>query len=156
MSKASVRAHVRREIQRQRPYLVIGSPPCTDWSALMNFNWDKMDPEAVAERKRVARAHLEFCAKLHKIQHNAGRYFLHEHPNSATSWHEESIKELCGLEGVLTVVADQCEYGLTAVGPNARGPAQKPTRFMTNAPEIVRILYKRCKGDHRHITLMGC
>ena len=74
-----------------------------------------MDPEVVTERKRVARIQLEFCAKLYKIQHDAGRYFVHKHPNSATSWHEEVIVKMCNIYGILTVVADQCEYGLVTI-----------------------------------------
>ena len=42
----------------------------------MNLNWDKMDPDEVQRRKEEAKQHLEFCIKLHKIQHRAraGRY----------------------------------------------------------------------------------
>ena len=29
----------------------------------MKFSWGKMGPDVVEERKRVARIHLEFCAK---------------------------------------------------------------------------------------------
>ena len=29
---------------------------------------------------------LKFCTQLYKIQVAAGRYFLHEHPDRATSW----------------------------------------------------------------------
>ena len=32
---------------------IIGSPPCTDWSTLMNLNLDRMDQDVVVERKRV-------------------------------------------------------------------------------------------------------
>merc|ERR1711884_92933 len=113
-TKVEARNRATRRVIEDRPLVLIGSPPCTDWSTLMNLNWDRMDPERVAERKRLARIHLEFCAKLYKIQHDAGRYFLHEHPHSAASWHEEVIKQLCQLEGILTVSADQCRYGLKA------------------------------------------
>ena len=116
-----------RKVIEDQPLVLIGSPPCTDWSALMNLNWDRMDPEKVAERKRIARIHLEFCAKLYKLQHAAGRYFLHEHPDSASSWHEDTFMNLCQLDGVLTVRADQCRYGLTTHSPDGKGPAQKPT-----------------------------
>ena len=90
----------------------------------MNLNWDKMDPEVVEERRRMARVHLEFCAKLYKIQQESGRYFLHEHPRSAASWQEETMKKMCQSEGVLTVDADQCMFGLTTEGPDGAGRAQ--------------------------------
>ena len=58
-------ATIARKVIEDKPLLLIGSPPCADWSSLMDLNWGKMDPETVAERKRVARIHLEFCAKLY-------------------------------------------------------------------------------------------
>merc|ERR1739836_329887 len=154
-----MRNKAARKVMEDKPLVLIGSPPCTDWSALMNLNRDKMDPDTVAERKRVAKVHLDFCAKLYRIQHEAGRYFLHEHPNSATSWHEDTIKQLCRLEGVLTVTADQCRYGLVSTGPMGTGPAQKPTRFMTNSPCIAQKLKLRCPNRmthtrrHEHVPL---
>ena len=56
-----------RKLINDKPLFLMGSPPCTDWSTLMNLNWERMDPEEVARRKKMARVHLEFCAKLYKI-----------------------------------------------------------------------------------------
>lgn len=114
-----------RNNMEDKPLVLIGSPICTDRLALVNLNWDRMDPVAVAEHKRVARMHLEFCAKLYRIQHEARRYFTHEHPHSASSRHEEVIAELRKLEGVMKVSADQCRYCLRAQGTHGSGPAQK-------------------------------
>merc|ERR1739836_104715 len=94
-TQVDMRNKATRKVLEDTPLILVGSPPCTDWSVLMNLNWDKMDPAEVAERKRIARVHLEFCAKLYRIQHRAGRYFIHEHPNSATSWQEEAIASIC-------------------------------------------------------------
>ena len=71
-TQAEMGNRAARKVIEDKPLLPIGSPPCTDWTSLMNLNWDKMDPDTVAERKRVARIHLEFCAKLYRIQHEAG------------------------------------------------------------------------------------
>ena len=34
-------------------------------------------------------------------------------------------------------------------------PAKKPTRWMTNAPELAKLLAVRCDKSHRHQHLMG-
>ena len=83
-----------RKVLSDEPLVLIGSPPCTDWSTIMNLNWDKMSPDERTRRRKEARAHLEFSAKLYRIQVASGRYFLHEHPQSASSWHEDVMKEL--------------------------------------------------------------
>ena len=160
-SDKATRNRAVRKVVEDEPLFIIGSPPCTDWSTLMNLNWDRMDPDVVAERKKAARVHLEFCAKLYKLQHRAGRHFLHEHPRSASSWHEETITDLCQFEGVLTVTAVQCRYGLTAQDPEGKGPAQKPTRFMTNSPCVANQLQRKCPNrmthakSHKHVPLLN-
>ena len=154
-TKPEMRNKVARKVIEEEPLVLIGSPPYTDWSSLMNFNWSKLDPATVEERKRIARTHLEFCAKLYKIQHVAGRYFLHEHPISATSWSEEIIREVCDLDGVLTALADQCKFGLTSPLSGGQGELMKPTRFMTNSLCIAQSMNRRCPnrmthGTHKH------
>lgn len=90
----------------------------------------KMEPAEVERRQAEARVHLEFCLKLYWIQHRAGRYFLHEHPHSARSWHDETMKQLVDTQGVISVLADQCRSGLKATNEQGEGPAMKPTGFL--------------------------
>merc|ERR1739836_76878 len=119
-----MRNKAARKVICDCPLVLIGSPPCTDWSTIMILNWNKMSPQERKERQRTARVHLEFCVKLYRIQTQSGRYFLHEHPNSATSWHEELMRKLCETHGVITTKADQCAYGLATAGPHGLAPAQ--------------------------------
>ena len=37
--------------------------------------------------------HLEICCHLYKMQVNQGLYFLHEHPQGASSWNNPKVKE---------------------------------------------------------------
>ena len=46
------------------------------------------------EAQDRARIHLDFSAKVYRAQMRAGRYFIHEHPQSASSWKVESIEKL--------------------------------------------------------------
>ena len=160
-TKPEMRNKAARKVIEEEPFVFIGSPPCTDWSSLMNSDWSKMDPATVEEMKNIARTHLEFCAKLYKIQHAVGRYFLYDLPNSATSWSEEVIREVCNLEGVLTVLADQCQFGFTSPLPGGQGKVMKSTRFMMNSPCIAQSLNRRCPNrmthsekKHEHVILV--
>ena len=135
-------------VRGQKPYMLIGSPQCKDFSTWQALNRSKSkDPEAM-ERSRVASVlHLNFVASLYQEQIGGGRYFLHEHPLRATSWREASIRKILGIKGVQLVHGDQCQFGATAKhGPLRGAPIMKPTGFMTNSPEVAEALTVRCTG----------
>lgn len=56
----------------------------------------------------------EYCVRLYTYQLHQGLYFLHEHPQTATSWRVPCIERLRNSPLVGTVVAHQCAFGLTA------------------------------------------
>ena len=86
-SKRSCRKEAWRLLQEQRPYMLVGSPPCTAYSILQNLNMlTKEGWEKVKETRRRAEVHLRFCAAMYHEQMNNGRYFVHEHPKTACSW----------------------------------------------------------------------
>ena len=62
--------------------------------------------------------------------------------------------EVGRMEGVVTVKADMCQFGLMTRGKAGEGYARKPTRFMTNSPLVAVELSRRCPGNHEHIPLM--
>ena len=103
---------------------------------------------------------MEFCSTLYEIQWKEGRYLLHEHPESASSWHEKCIKRLLAHQGVVRVVGDQCQYGLKSHDGQREGPARKSSGFMTNSPCIAKRLSKRCLNGsgmkvHDHVILIN-
>eukprot|EP00969_Alexandrium_andersonii_P267836 11836209-Alexandrium_andersonii.AAC.1 len=63
------RGRVIRALGAQRPYVVVGCPPCTDWCGL-NARVDHpcVDRAEVAERKRKVKVHLEFVANIYLSQ----------------------------------------------------------------------------------------
>ena len=141
-----------------KPTLLIGSPMCTAFSQMNNINYSKMDPSEEERRLAYGRKHFEFCTKLYDIQWRAGRYFLHEHPAEASSWHEKCISNLLQRHGVARVNGDLCQYGMTTTAEGVTGPARKRTGFLTNFPCIAQQLSKRCpnklgKYVHQHIRL---
>ena len=133
-------------IEETKPWILIGGPPCTDFSVMQRMNWAKMSPGEKRKRHLEARVHLEFCTKLYAIQHEAGRLFLHEHPHGATSWQEPSMMNLKNMKDILHVVADQCEFGLTVRIKGVDKLVKKKTGFLTNSPEVAKELARRCSG----------
>ena len=84
------------------------------------------------------------------MQAEAGRYYVHEHPATASSWKEKELEDLAKQQGTTTVNSDLCMFGLTTVGnkPGEQVAAKKRTRFMTNSAEIAQALERRCDGNH--------
>ena len=151
------RARARRKIHEEKPFCVIGSPPCTDFCILnQNINHPKMDPDEVKRRMVEARLHLQFCIEIYQHQLDYGRHFLHEHPASATSWQEKLMLKLLSDERTYSVIGDMCQFGLTTT--DAHGvvrPALKPTRFLTSCIAIANRLNRRCPRKHKHAVLLG-
>ena len=84
----AMREKAERLVDEQEPYCLIGSPACTPYCALQTLNaarhgWSQ---EKIDTWLASAAVHMEFVCKLYKKQIAAGRHFLHEHPETATSW----------------------------------------------------------------------
>ena len=155
--KAEDRQRIRTMVSRDKPLLVVGCPPCTDWCFYnVVLNHPRM-PVAELRRRLIERqVTLQFAAEIYCLQLAGGRHFLHEHPVGAVSWKEECMKALARQPGVGSVVGDQCQYGLTTRGPGGRPmPAKKPTRFMSSSPAVLEALCRRCDGSHQHQVLEG-
>ena len=165
-SKSGKRSKAMRIIRETRPYMVIGSPCCTAFSAWQALNALKTkDPEKM--RRAMARAvkHIDFVVSVYREQLENNRYFVHEHPATATSWQLRSIEELMQASEVGRVVGDQCQYGAEVQRGPAKGqPVRKPTGFMSNSPEVLRVLSRKCSGrggtcsrlsGGRHATCSG-
>ena len=72
-SRATDRMKAWRLIKSQKPYLLIGSPPCTMFSALQHFNKHRSDREKLM---RAAKLHIDFCMDLYRHQLRSGLYFF--------------------------------------------------------------------------------
>ena len=84
-TKSAMREKARRYVSEHKPLFIIGSPPCDP------FLNTKCDPIKQQQKVVAGRIHLAFCAELYQMQLSAGRYFLHEHPLTASSWKENCI-----------------------------------------------------------------
>ena len=125
---------------------------CTAFCAFQHINALR-DPAAAKRKRLQAIVHLEFCCRLYQYQSEGGRYFLHEHPASASSWREECIQRVKGLPGVDVVVGDQCQYGQRSQA--AERPVKKPTRWMSNSPHLLESLGIRCHSGGGFCSATG-
>ncbi len=116
---------------------------CTRYCTWQALNDARRDPEVVRREHVRAMVHLEFMCELYREQADAGRYFLHEHPATATSWTEECVEKVLEVDGVETDVGDRCRYDQCAEDGT---PVKKPTKWMSNSPEVLKTLNRRCLG----------
>ena len=93
-----------RKLLQDRPRLLIGSPMCGPYSTMTNINYSKMTEEEKQVKIAYGSRHLEFCMKLYEVKRREGRYFLHGHPDAASSWQEECVQRMLKRHGVTRVV----------------------------------------------------
>ena len=134
--------------------MVIGSPPCTAFSILnRGLNRDRGQPERRDRQMTEAKVLMNFALSVYEWQARRGRYFLHEHPMTASSWSLPEVEAVRRMDGVCTVVNDACIFGMKAVDRDGREkPVKKPTRWMSNAPRLLQHLAERCEGGHPEHT----
>ena len=94
---------------------------------------------------------------MHNTQVQNGRYFLREHPATATSWKLPVVTEFCArYPHLYAVTMDMCQFVMTT--PNRKGepaPVKKPARWLINSRCLADRLEKHCLGDHTHEPLLG-
>jgi len=152
--KADQKTKAWNYVKEKKPKMLIGSPMCRMFSQLQNLSpWDDVKQANWKE----AVEHIKFVISLYRLQVREGRLFLHEHPAGASSWGLKMVQDLMKEEGVVTSIADQCQYGLMTQAERTSGvtPARKRTRFMTNSIAVAEELSKKCQGGHVHTHLMG-
>ena len=158
-----MRAKARRKVAEEKPQLLIGSPSCSPYCTWQTLNAAKHGwPQGELERRRVAGdVHLNFVCELYAMQMNGNRYFLHENPNQAASWGRECMQQLMKDDRVQRSVGDQCQFGQQS---HLGDPVKKPTGWLSNSPEILKALSKRCcgrggvcsrRGGGRHVIAAG-
>jgi len=150
-TKEAMRQEARMEVIEGKPLFLIGSPACTDYCSWQVLNAQKFGwPEGEVERRMIASdVHLAFVAELYKIQMDGGRYFLHENPDGARSWSRRPMTEIVQDARVQRITGDQCQYGQESFKGD---PVKKPTGWLSNSPEILKKLEKRCRGRRGECT----
>ena len=94
-----------------------------------------MEPEKLKALELECLRHLTWVCKLYRMQYDAGRFFLHEHPWGASSWQLRCVDDLAKLNGVFTLMGDMCRFNLKS---EEDMPVRKRSGFMTNSSRICR------------------
>ena len=96
-------------LRSRRPRVVLTCSPCKFFSKMMKMNLRAMDPE----QKRILEEEAEVLFAFgmlvveHQIAQKSG--YVHEHPQSASSWRKPKVQEIIDA-GSGTVDFDQCAF----------------------------------------------
>ena len=154
-SKHECRQRAFAKIRETRPNIIIGSPECNPFSTIQNLNMRTPEGKDKVERAREeGTKHLKCCCMIYMLQVAAGRYFIHEHPLTATSWATECMTKLRSCPAVYPAEAHMCTYGMQSKDKHRTRYAKKPTRFLTNSILSAKALSSRCLENHRHVHFM--
>ena len=121
------------------------------------FNLARMDEQTKQARWAEARTYLDWSMSLCHKQVRLGKYFIFEHPAGAASWERQSVQAVADLDGTQVVKFDMCRFGM--MSPDGSQPLQKPTKVMTNMPNVQQQLNNRrcsCTVPHKPIRGTQC
>ena len=82
------------------------------FSIIQNLNKKYSNEEKHKSKIIEGKLHLAFCMEMYREQIKSGRYFLHEHPWSASSWKEFSVENISEQENVYCVRSNMCQFGM--------------------------------------------
>ena len=133
-------------IKDGKPYMVMCSPMCTAFSQIQALNKERRDPGIVRRELECAKDHVRWVMKVCSLQHREGRYFAYEHPKTATSWKMAEVIKVANMDRVQVVKLDMCTFGMMSTDGDGPGLVLKPTKIMTNCPEVAKRLDKRCSN----------
>ena len=160
-SLENMREKARLEVMDMKPEFIIGSVMCTDWSVMQNVSRKYLTDTEWKARMGNARSHRKFICELYRMQMEGGRYYVHEHPATASSWAEAVVQETMGMPDAWIVRTNMCRFGTTTKKAGHAGLSYKPTDIMTNSVCVADQLDRRCLNmingmtDHDHEQLEG-
>ena len=104
MRVETYRHQTRHNIAMSDPLIIFGAPPCTVFSSMQNINQKYHDTPEWHNKYEEGVSLLQFAVDVYWDQVARGKFFLHEHPATASSWDLPMIKELAEHPGVVIVM----------------------------------------------------
>ena len=145
-TKEEDRQKARSLLRRDRPRVLIASPPCTSFSALQ-----KLRGGPSAEARVEGEVLFNFAVEMCQLQQSLGGLFILEHPASSAAWKLPCVRELVQKGNVVRSSFHMCRFGMKASDAQGVGWVKKPTVVLSNSWAISERLEWRCKGEHRHV-----
>ena len=96
---------------------------------------------------------LEWVVSVCEIQEATGNMFLVENPVGATSWKQSSIKRLRSAPFVSEEISYLCTFGVK--DPRSPRALKRPVRKLTNSPQILKFVVRKCPTKHVHGPVKG-
>ena len=93
----------------------VAAHPCATWRSKSNVSWSRMTQR-------------EKDDELHKLQHDEGRYFLHENCQSELQWRKDCVEEIQEMTGVKLMFVSRGNCNLSS--------SEKPTVMVTSCPAV--------------------
>ena len=150
------RKKARQLIDERKPAVLLLSPPCRTYSPLRRLSNFKRNHEDLRQEELEGDRHMDFAIDLAEEQHAAGRGFVLEQPEKATSWKRPKMRRLLEKRGIILIQLDMCRFELRATRGPFRGKlARKPTLLATNIEEMGEHVEKQCLKNHTHGPLLG-
>ena len=94
LADGKVRTKAMNLVKDGKPFMLICSPMCTAFSQIQALNVERRDPAVVRRELESAKDHVRWVMKLCSLQARENRYFLFEHPKTATSWKMAEVEKL--------------------------------------------------------------
>ena len=148
LNQPEVRQHVREELRRRKPRLLLACPPCKKFSPLQHL---RQDQHQLQHELGEAVVHVDFSMEMLNEQADRGDHGLYEHPDTASSWELPSVINFLERDEVILVKSHLCRFGLMVKEKLNR----KSTLFATTCDTIAVELQKLCQCDELHQPLVG-
>ena len=116
-----------KKIVAEKPFLIMGGHPCATWTK-SNASWSRMTQREKDDELHRARVHMQFVCRMYKLQHDEGRYFLHEHCQSELTWRKDCVEEIQEMTGAKLMSLSRGNCNLSS--------SEKPTVMVTKCPAI--------------------
>ena len=136
MQVPSVRQKVRTRLERDRPDVLIASPPYSEMGTWNRDNWSKVDDW----RRKFVLLWSFTCLCMQDQLARGGIVFL-EHPWASWTWRLPSTKQL--LKSCMRVRGDT-----RVLGRMNERPMKEMTGWLTNSDELARALLRLRPGKH--------
>ena len=127
-TNVKMRNQTFRKIVAEKPFVLMGAHPCANRRSKSNASWSRMTQREKYDELHRARVHMQSVCRMFKLQHDEGRYYLHEHCQSELPWRKDCVEEIQEMTGAKLMSVSRGNCNLSS--------SEKPTVMVTNCPAI--------------------
>ena len=116
-------------------FLLVGAHPCANSRSKSNASWCRMTQREEDDELHRARVHMQFVSRTYKLQHEEGRYFLHEHCQGELPWRRDCVEEIQEMTGAKLMSVSQGSCSLPSIRRERNVELNEmPIMMVTNCP----------------------